>query len=140
MSDPAALATLPLFQGCTRSELEAAGRLLTPVDASPGRVLMIQGDSARQFVLVEEGEVQVIRRQEGMADLELTVHAGSFVGEVGLLDDIACTATVLTRGSATVHVANPAEFRQLIEILPIACNLRSTADDRLAELEVLAMG
>ena len=36
-----------------------AGRLLTPIDASPGRVLMVQGDYARQFLVVEEGEPAV---------------------------------------------------------------------------------
>ena len=55
MSDPRSLRPLPLFEGCTDAELEVAGRLLTPVDASPGRVLMVQGDYARQFVVVEPG-------------------------------------------------------------------------------------
>ena len=38
-----------------------------------------------------------------------------------------------TRTWARGHVAGTAEFRQLLEILPIACQLRSTADDRVAE-------
>lgn len=138
MSDPRSLRSLPLFEGCTDAELRAAGRILTPIDASPGRVLMVQGDHARQFVLVEDGELEVIRRAEGAPDHVVTVAAGSYVGEVGLLDHVPCTATVLTRSGARVHVANAGEFRQLLEILPVACNLRATADDRLADNELVA--
>ncbi len=140
MSDPRSLRPLPLFEGCTDAELEVAGRLLTPVDASPGRVLMVQGDYARQFVVVEEGEVDVTRHTRGAPDRLVTVSAGSWVGEVGLLDHVPCTATVATRTGAKVHVANAGEFRQLLDILPVASNLRTTADDRLAENELLAAG
>lgn len=138
MSDPRSLRPLPLFEGCTDAELQVAGRLLTPIDASPGRVLMVQGDHARQFVIVEDGEVEVVRHTEGAPDRVVTVPAGSYVGEVGLLDHVPCTATVLTPTGAKVHVANAGEFRQLLDILPVACNLRTTADDRLAENELLA--
>ena len=116
-----------------------AGRLLTPIDASPGRRLMVQGDMARQFVLVESGEVHVTHHTEGGPDVTVTVGPDSYVGEVGLLDHVPCTATVVTADTgARVHVANAGEFRQLLDILPVACNLRTTADDRLAQNELAA--
>jgi CRP-like cAMP-binding protein len=137
MSHPNDLRNLSLFHGCSDDDFALAARLLTPIDASPGRRLMAQGDTARQFVIIESGEVHVTHHVEEGPDLHVTLGADTFVGEVGLLDSIPCTATVVTAdGGAKVHVANPGEFRQLLEILPVATNLRTTADDRLAQHEL----
>ncbi len=139
MSDPKDLQELSLFDGCTDDQLAVAGRLLTPIDASPGRRLMVQGDTARQFVIVESGSVHVTHHNESGPDLEVMLGPDSYVGEVGLLDHVPCTATVVTSSEgAKVHVANAGEFRQLLDILPVASNLRTTADDRLAQNELLA--
>jgi hypothetical protein len=121
------------FSGCDDTDLAIAGRLLTAIDASPGRVLMVQGGLARQFVIVESGQVEVVHHQPDGSDHVVTLGADDWVGEVGLIDHVPSTATVRTRTGARVHVAGTAEFRQLLEILPIACQLRSTADDRVAE-------
>ncbi len=133
MSDLHELHALSLFSGCDDTDLAIAGRLLTAIDASPGRVLMVQGGLARQFVIVESGQVEVVHHQPDGSDHVVTLGADDWVGEVGLIDHVPCTATVRTRTGARVHVAGTAEFRQLLEILPIACQLRSTADDRVAE-------
>jgi len=138
VSHPNDLRRLTLFQGCSEEQLATAARLLTTVDAAPGRRLMVQGDTARQFVIVEDGQVQVTHHVDSGNDLVVTLGADSFVGEVGLLDGVPCTATVVTTGDgARVHVANPGEFRQLLDIWPVASNLRSTADDRLAQNELV---
>jgi CRP-like cAMP-binding protein len=138
MSHPNDLRHLSLFKGCSEEDLEVAARLLTPVNASPGRRLMTQGDTARQFVIIESGSVHVTHHVEGGPDLEVTLGPDTFVGEVGLLDGVPCTATVVTTDEgARVHVANPAEFRQLLDLLPVACSLRATADDRLAQNELV---
>lgn len=138
MSHPNDLRRLSLFHGCSDEELNLATRLLTTIDASPGRRLMVQGDTARQFVIVESGSVHVIHHVAGGPDLEIALGADTFVGEVGLLDAVPCTATVTTGPEgARVHVANPGEFRQLLDILAVASNLRSTADDRLAQNELV---
>ena len=137
MSDPRDLRNLSLFHGCTDEQLDVAARLFTPIDASPGRRLMVQGDVARQFVVIEAGEVHVTHHTDGGPDLSVMLGAHAHVGEVGLLDHVPCTATVVTAGSgARVHVANAREFRQLLDILPVATNLRTTADDRLAANEL----
>lgn len=136
MSDPDDLRSLSLFNGCRPNELAAAARLLTPIAAPPGQVLMLQGHEAQQFVIVADGEVEVTHHHEGSPDLTVTLGPDSYVGEVGLLDHVPCTATVRTVHGAQVHAAGPREFRALLEILPVACNIHSTADDRLAENEL----
>ncbi|MBS1849091.1 MAG: cyclic nucleotide-binding domain-containing protein [Actinobacteria bacterium] len=130
MSDPRELAELSLFEGCDATQLREAGHLLTPIDASPGRVLMVQGGMAKQFVVVETGEVEVVHHGLGGADQLVTLGSGSWVGEIGLLDHVPCTATVRTVDGARVHVAGPPEFRKLLDIEPVARRLRETADAR----------
>lgn len=140
MSDPHELRPLSLFSGCDATDLAIAGRMLTAIDAPPGRVLTVQGGLARQFVVVESGEVEVVHHQPDGTDHVVTLGADSWVGEVGLLDHVPCTATVRTRTAARVHVAGPTEFRRLVEILPVACQLRSTTDDRVAENQLADAG
>ena len=55
MSDVYDLKALDLFSECDDPELDLIARLLTPIDASPGRVLMVQDGLPRQFVIVEAG-------------------------------------------------------------------------------------
>jgi len=105
MSHPRDLRSLSLFHGCSADELALAGRLLTPIDASTGRVLMAQGEGPQQFVVVEEGEGEVVHHHEGTPDLTIVLGPDSYVGEIGLLDGVPCTATVRTVGPARVHVA-----------------------------------
>ena len=94
---------------------------------------MVQGSSARQFVIIDQGHVEVTHFDEsGSPTATIQLGPDSHVGEVGLLDHVPCTATVTTLTPARVHVASASEFRDLIEILPVACNLRTVADDRLA--------
>lgn len=133
MTGPDDLRTLTLFAECSTSELARAARLLTTVDASPGRILMVQGGTAKQFVIVESGEVQVIHHRFGGPDHVVNLRADSWVGEMGLLDNVPCTATVRTRDGARVHVAGVAEFRALLEIAPVARRLRMSADEREVE-------
>lgn len=140
MSDPRDLRSLSLFEGCDNAELAAAARLLTPIDASPGRILMVQGGLARQFVIVESGEVEVVHHRADGTDHVVTVGPGGWVGEVGLIDHVPCTATVRTPAGARVHVAGAGEFRQLLDLLPVACAVRATADDRMVENQLAAAG
>ena len=137
MSRPDDLRSLTLFAGCSEPELVHAASLLTTIDASPGRVLMTQGHGACQFVIVADGHIEVVHHHDGSPDLRVTLGPDSHVGEVGLLDHIPCTATVRTEAGARLHVAGTREFRELAGILSVACNLRSVADDRMAENELV---
>ena len=104
MSDVYDLRALPLFAECDDPELDLVARLLTPIDASPGRILMVQDGLARQFVIVESGEVEVVHHQPDGTDHVVTLGPDSWVGEVGLINHVPCTATVSTRHGARVHV------------------------------------
>lgn len=140
MSDVYDLRALPLFAECDDPELDLVARLLTPIDASPGRILMVQDGLARQFVIVESGEVEVVHHQPDGTDHVVTLGPDSWVGEVGLINHVPCTAAVSTRHGARVHVAGAAEFRQLLDIASVARHLKASADNRMAENDLVDAG
>ena len=140
MSDVYDLKALDLFSECDDPELDLIARLLTPIDASPGRVLMVQDGLPRQFVIVEAGEVEVVHHQPDGTDHIVTLGPDDWVGEVGLLNHVPCSATVRTRDGARVHVAGANEFRRLVEIPTVARRLRASSATRQAENQLVDAG
>lgn len=72
----------------------------------PGEVLFRQGDSSAFAVLVHAGSAEVLRDAGDQVVVIGTIHAGEFVGEMGVLDG--------QPRSATVRAAEPVEA-ELIE-------------------------
>jgi CRP-like cAMP-binding protein len=99
--------------------------LMTAVRVPAGEVLVRQGARNRQFVLVEEGTVQVTRDGEEIARL----GAGEFVGELSLLGDGTATATVTTVTDVVARVSTSAEFDALLHSA-VGGAIQSTAAQR----------
>lgn len=100
------LAQLPLLADAPDTVLARLETLMTPVRVPAGRVLVREGARNRQFVLVQEGALQVVKDGRQVAEL----GAGDFVGELSLLGDGTATATVTTATEAVVWVSTSAEF------------------------------
>jgi CRP/FNR family cyclic AMP-dependent transcriptional regulator len=105
-----ALSRVPLFARCGRKELEFLVTRTDEVDLPAGRTLITQGKAADSFYLLLAGEatVQVDGRDRP------ALEAGSFFGEISMLDRGPATATVVTRGPAKVMVMSHAQFRDAI--------------------------
>ena len=124
-----------LFAEATGQELEAASRLLTPVRLRPGQVLVRQGQVGSEFVVLVDGEVEVVRMDEDGVSTIATLGSGDFVGEMALLANDPRTASVVAKTPVTALVANPREFRSLLEAIPTADRrVRAAADARRAAL------
>lgn len=104
-----------LFEKAPRRTLGLVSRLFTPMRLGPGRTLMREGDSGREFVLLLEGTATV--RRDGVEIARL--GPGDHAGEIALLPDLGTggkrTATVTIDGTATVAVCNRREFQTLID-------------------------
>jgi CRP-like cAMP-binding protein len=105
-----ALSRVPLFARCGRKELEFLVTRTDEVDLPAGRTLITQGKAADSFYLLLAGEatVQVDGRDRP------ALEAGSFFGEISMLDRGPATATVVTRGPSKVMVMSHAQFRDAI--------------------------
>ncbi len=77
------LAQIPLFEGVSLGQLRMLGRLVDELDATAGETLIDQGEHGYEFVLIEEGEAEVL--QNGLRIR--MIGPGEFFGELAILDD-----------------------------------------------------
>jgi CRP-like cAMP-binding protein len=104
---------LPLFAGCSRSELRLVSEVTTRLWLPPGKVLAHQGQRPSAFVIVLDGTAQA--RRGGQHVEEITT--GSYFGEISLVRGICEPATIIARTDLTVDVVGPREFRALYSLL-----------------------
>lgn len=84
------LQKIPMFTPLTPAMVEGLARKLTPVLVSAGNLVLREGEESDRFFVIESGLVEVtqagaVLRREG---------PGEFFGEIGLLRDVARTATI----------------------------------------------
>jgi len=114
--DPLArrLRALAPFVHCTRHELDLVARNLTEHRAAAGDVLVEEGRSGRELIVIVEGEATVSRHGRAVARL----GPGDVVGEVALLDHGPRTATVVADTPVLALVCTAREFTTLVECVP----------------------
>jgi CRP/FNR family transcriptional regulator, cyclic AMP receptor protein len=128
----ARLATVPLFRGLSKTQLRLVSGLATPLELKPGRVLTTEGGRGHEFIVIEDGEVEVRRGDRLIA----TRGPGEFVGEIALVEDRPRTATVVAKTPVVIAVIGRREFNGLLQKVPdVAEAVRVTAEQRLRELE-----
>jgi len=108
------LARVPLFAGCTRRELDALARAAEVVDFPAGQILMAEGSSGHEFLVIIEGQVEVERGGTIVAKL----GPGDYVGELALLDAGPRTATVRTTTATTAVLLGAREFWSAVDSIP----------------------
>jgi CRP/FNR family cyclic AMP-dependent transcriptional regulator len=126
------LAKVPLFSQCSRDELETIATLGTEVEVEAGRVLMEQGDAAREAFLVREGEA--VCEKDG--DEVARFGPGDFFGEMALISHGPRTATVTAATPMTLRAFHVTEFNQLLHDTPsIAVKILLATAERLLHAE-----
>jgi CRP-like cAMP-binding protein len=106
-----ALSRVPLFAKSQRKELEFLATRTDEVQVEAGRTLIRQGSPSGTFYLLLEGEAEV--EADGKARPPL--RAGSFFGEISMLDGGPATATVVTKSPVRLMVMSHAQFRDAIK-------------------------
>ena len=101
---------IKLFSSCTTSELKRILSLTVALDVPQGTVLAHEDTPGFEFFIIASGRATVYRRGRQLADLD----AGSFFGEMALLDGGYRTATVIARTDLSVLVLS----QQRIQITP----------------------
>jgi CRP-like cAMP-binding protein len=126
------LGAVPLFSGCSRSELRAISHLGTPTSAEKGAVLIKNGKPGREFFLVSSGTAscKVGRREVA------TFGAGSYFGELALLFGGIRTADVIAATPMELLVFDAREFRSILMTTPgIGVKMLARLAERLTEAD-----
>jgi CRP-like cAMP-binding protein len=98
-----------LFSGCSKKELAELDPLFTPLDIPAGRVLMREGDLARDCFIVIEGHAVAERAHATLG--EFTTNA--VVGALALVDGSLHTATVTAATPMRILVMDRGAFSAL---------------------------
>jgi len=123
------LARVPLFASLSKKDLKKISSLATRLDLPAGKELTHQGSVGNEFLVVLDGEVDVMID----GDVVATRGPGDYFGEIALLDDRPRTATVVAKTPVSIEVIGRREFKALIEDQPeIAQQLLTTMAQRLA--------
>jgi CRP-like cAMP-binding protein len=122
---------MPLFKGLPTKKLRVVSQLSTSIELPAGATLAREGTIGREFFMLFDGEVEVIRADRLVA----TRGPGSHLGEIALLEGRRRTATLVAKTPVLVAVTSRGEFAGLLQLVPeISERLDASMNQRLAEL------
>jgi CRP-like cAMP-binding protein len=122
------LGGVPIFQGCSKKELQTIARQVREISHDAGYVIATEGDPGAGLFVIADGEADVTIGGKKVNHLE----AGDFFGEMALLDGGPRTATVTATTPITLYALTEWVFRGLLAEHPsIAMRTLETMASRL---------
>ncbi|HEX6845262.1 MAG TPA: cyclic nucleotide-binding domain-containing protein, partial [Actinomycetota bacterium] len=100
------LRSIAIFEPLPEFELEDVARLLIPVTATTGEVLIREGEPGDRFYVVAAGEVAVRSSDREVA----RIGPGGYFGEIALLRDVPRTATVVAMSDVSLLALERDDF------------------------------
>jgi CRP/FNR family cyclic AMP-dependent transcriptional regulator len=114
--DPGRLKSIPLFADTSDEELAQIAAFAQEISVEADRVLVREGDFSYEFMAIEEGEAEVTRGGEHVADL----GPGDFFGEMGLLERTLRNATVTAKTPMQLVTLTGWDLRRIERTMPHA--------------------
>ncbi len=130
----AVLERLQIFAAAGQPVLERVAAACSELSVAAGTAIVREGEHADALYVVLDGVVEVWARGEtGGADRQVaTLGPDSYFGEIGLLERIPRTATVLARVPARLYRIGGDEFLDALTSSPPAASLIEDVRARLA--------
>ena len=124
------LQSVPLFSQCSKKELNAVARLVTPVIVQPGTTFIHEGDVARELMIIESGTATV----RGKGRKLTTLGPGAVVGETAIVLERPRNASVTADTEVSMLVIDSRAFSTLLDDIPgFARKILHTVAQRLAD-------
>jgi CRP/FNR family transcriptional regulator, cyclic AMP receptor protein len=128
--DAIRLKSIPLFTDIADEELQEIATFAQEVMVEAGRELVREGDFSYEFMAIEEGQAEVTRHGEHIADL----GPGDYFGETGLLEKTLRNATVTAKTSMRVVTLTGWDLKRIERKVPEAIEpVRATLEERRPE-------
>lgn len=127
-----------LFSQCSKKELAVLARITTPVSVAAGHVLAREGETGGEFAVIVDGTATVTCEGEPIGRL----RAGTFFGEMALLDGGPRAATVTADTAMTLLVIQRRDFDALISggMPSVARKMLTVLGERLREADTRLTG
>ena len=125
--DASRLRSIPLFKDVPDDELGQIATFAQEVTVDAGRELVREGDFSYEFMAIEEGEAEVTRHGEHVAEL----GPGDFFGEMGLLEKTLRNATVTATSPMRLVTLTGWDLKRMERHIPEAIEqVRATLEER----------
>jgi CRP/FNR family cyclic AMP-dependent transcriptional regulator len=125
--DVARLKSIRLFESVPDEELKSIAPFAEEREVEAGTPLVREGEFSYEFIAIEEGEAEVTRGGEHVADL----GPGEFFGEIGLLERALRTATVVAKTPMRVITLTGWDMKRMEKSIPEAVEqIRKVLEER----------
>ena len=125
--DASKLKSTPLFKDVPDDELAQISGFAQEVTVDEGRELVREGDFSYEFMLIEDGEAEVTRDGQHVADL----GPGDFFGEMGLIEKTLRNATVTAKTDMKLVTLTGWDLKRMERHIPEATErVRATLEER----------
>jgi CRP/FNR family transcriptional regulator, cyclic AMP receptor protein len=125
--DPNRLKSIPLFQDVDDDEVAQIAPFAEEEQVEEGTYLVREGDFSYEFMAIEEGEAEVLRQGQHVADL----GPGDFFGEIGLLEKDRRTATVVAKTPMRLITLTGWDMKRMEKTMPEAVDkVRAVIEER----------
>jgi CRP-like cAMP-binding protein len=105
---------VPLFEECSRKELDEIAGIADEIDLREGKELTSEGRPGREFFVLIEGSADVKKGSRRINQM----GPGDFFGEISLVTRRPRTATVVATSPVRALVVTDRSFRALLEHQP----------------------
>ena len=113
--EPAVLRACPLFQSLSTEQLKKIADIAVLREVPVGTTIFREGEPGREMFIVMTGRVRISKRVEGIGEEALSVlEAGSYFGEMAMIDDAPRSADALAHTSGTLGVIQRDQLDQLM--------------------------
>ena len=125
--DPARLKNIGVFADLSDDELQHIANLAAEVSVPAGKELVREGDYSYDLLAIEEGDAEVTRGGQHVADL----GPGDVIGEMGVLERTQRSATVVAKTPMLLITLTSWDVRRLRKSAPEAVeHLRGVVEQR----------
>ena len=128
--DASSLKGIPLVEEMGDEELAQIAPVAQEVTVDEGKVLVREGDYSYEFMAIQDGDVEVTRGGDHVADL----GPGDFFGEMGLLEKTLRNATVTAKTPVKLVTLTGWDLRRVERTAPDAIErVRTVLEERRQE-------
>ena len=114
--EPDQLKSIPLFENVSDDELSQIAPFADETRVKAGTQLVREGDFSYEFFAIEEGDAEVTRGGDHVADL----GPGDFFGEIGLLEKEMRTASVEAKTDMQLVTLTGWDMKRMEKAIPEA--------------------
>jgi CRP-like cAMP-binding protein len=123
---------LGIFNTASRTVLEALASAATEVRVPAGERIIDEGDPADAFYVLTGGSVDVLAHGDRETDRHLrTLEPGTYFGEIGLIEGIPRTASIVAASDASMLRISGDEFLSALTQASASANFLESAQIRL---------